>query len=85
MADVEHYCSVCGDVVFRGSECEYEYPPGSGNIKSDVEGEYEAGAGRCDTCGEYLCACCGGVNGGTCEGCREKQRDSESEGDYIPF
>jgi hypothetical protein len=81
MSAVEHYCSVCGEMVFRGCGYEYENPPGSGNVKTDVEGEYEAGAGRCDACGRYFCACCGGVYGGLCEGCRSRAEE-DGEDDY---
>jgi hypothetical protein len=84
MPAVEHYCSVCGETVFCGSGYEYEYPPDSGNVKTEVEGEYEAGAGKCEGCGREFCAYCGGIEGGLCEGCRSRAEE-DGEDDYLPF
>jgi ribosomal protein S27E len=83
MGVITHNCSVCGEVIFEGYEYEYEYPVGSGNLKTDVYGEFAAGAGKCTDCEKYFCAYCGSVQDGRCEVCWEKV--GNYEGDFIPF
>jgi len=66
------YCDNCGGLTFVGYEYFYEYPPNSGNLKSDVEGDYFNGAGKCDVCGKTLCETCGGFSGKVCRNCIDK-------------
>jgi len=93
MTAVQHYCDVCGEPAFTGTVHEYEYPRGTGEIKQDVDGKLEPGAGQCDVCGNYYCADCNGLINGVCPECLEDLRGSEDfkieeedeDDDYCPF
>ena len=69
------YCAECGELVFSGYD--YEYPLPSGGMKSDIEGDYEYGAGECKGCGDDFCA--DHLIGGYCEKCLENRQGDEDE------
>jgi hypothetical protein len=69
---VFYHCSVCGQLVFTGRAYEYEYPPGSHNYRSEIEGEYVYGAGECRACGKDYCEDCGKFDGNVCVNCKEE-------------
>jgi len=94
MGVITHNCSVCGCEVFRGREITYEYPVGSGNLKTDVEGEFVNGGGQCKACGEHYCGDDGGFRRGLCAACDKLADQAEEEGEdededesegYMPF
>jgi len=70
--EVRRYCSVCGDLIFKGEVVEYPHGP---DIYEDDYGDYFDGAGECVMCERELCEYCGEFEDGVCRDCREKEED----------
>jgi len=71
MRKTNRYCSVCGDLIFKGEI--WERPGAGDEIKSEEVGKYINGAGECEECRRELCGYCGEFVDGICYECREKE------------